>query len=55
MLKVESRCELRLYDGEGHGFFNYQNFKYYKKTVSETDLFLQSLGYLKNDPKLKIK
>ncbi|MEN8187304.1 MAG: alpha/beta hydrolase [Bacteroidota bacterium] len=55
MEKVESRCELRLYEGEGHGFFNYKNIGYYKKTVLEADRFLQSLGYLKNEPIIKIE
>lgn len=55
MGKVESRCELRLYEGEGHGFFNYVNFNYYKKTLSESDEFLQSLGYLKKEPIIEIE
>lgn len=55
MEKVKSRCELRLYEGEGHGFFNYKNFEYYKKTVYEADKFLQSLGYIENDPEIKIE
>jgi acetyl esterase/lipase len=45
MEKVGSRCELRLYEGEGHGFFNYTNPGNYKNTISEADIFLQSLGY----------
>jgi acetyl esterase len=48
MEKVGSRCELFLYEGEGHGFFNYSNIEFYKRTVSEADLFLTSLGYLTN-------
>ena len=44
-----SRCELRLYEGERHGFFNYNNRANFEKTVAETDLFLQSLGFLKSD------
>lgn len=55
MERVGSSCELQLYKGQGHGFFNYENFKYYKKTVSETDKFLKSLGYIKNDPNIKIE
>jgi acetyl esterase/lipase len=50
MEKVNSRCELHLYDGQSHGFFNYKNFEYYKKTVSAADEFLQSLGYLNKKP-----
>lgn len=55
MEKVKSRCELFLYEGQVHGFFNYKNFEYYKKTVIETDKFLQSLGYLFKEPLIEIK
>ena len=55
MNKVESRCDVHLYEGEPHGFFNYKNFEYYKKTISEGDKFLQSLGYLKEDPVVVIE
>lgn len=55
MDKVESRCDLKLYEGEGHGFFNYKNFESYKKTVIEADKFLVSLGYLKDEPIVKIE
>jgi acetyl esterase/lipase len=44
------RCELRVYEGRTHGFFNYRNFEDYTKTVEEMDLFLESLGYLKGKP-----
>lgn len=55
MQKVESRCELFLYEGQPHGFFNFRNFDYYKETLLQADLFLQSLGYLKQDPNIEIK
>jgi acetyl esterase/lipase len=55
MEKVKSQCVLKLYEGQGHGFFNYKNFEYYKKTVFETDAFLQSIGYLKGNPVIEIK
>ena len=55
MEKVKSTCVLHLYEGQVHGFFNYRNFEYYKKTVFEADGFLQSLGYLTNEPIIKIK
>jgi acetyl esterase len=54
MEKVDSRCELKLYEGERHGFFNYQHFDKYKQTVLETDQFLQSLGYLQEKPVVDI-
>lgn len=55
MEKVKSRCELHLYEGQGHGFFNYKNFEYYKKTISVADEFLQSLGYLNKEPVIEIE
>ncbi len=55
MEKVKSRCDLFIYEGQGHGFFNYKNLEYFKKTVSETDTFLQSIGILNKDPFVEIK
>lgn len=55
MRKVKSRCELFLYEGMAHGFFNYNKIENYKNTVSEADAFLQSLGYLKEEPSVKIE
>jgi len=55
MENVKSQCVLKLYEGQGHGFFNYKNLEYYKKTVFETDAFLQSIGYLKVNPVVEIK
>jgi acetyl esterase/lipase len=55
MEKVGSRCELKIYDGQNHGFFNYKNIAYYKKTVMDADAFLVSLGYLKNEPNVTIE
>lgn len=45
MEKVGSRCNLILYPGAGHGFFNKE--EYVEKTLSEADQFLISLGYIK--------
>ncbi len=54
MEAVGCRCDLFLYDGAGHGFFN--NYKhdgrFYVETVRETDRFLSSLGYLRGKPKI---
>ena len=55
MEKVGSRCDLFLYEGEGHGFFNYGRGENYKNTVSEANHFLVSLGYLKKEPVVEIK
>lgn len=54
MEKVGSRCELKLYEGAGHGFFNYNNTLHYRQTVKEADSFLQSLGYLNTEPVIPI-
>ena len=55
MEKVGSKCELFIYEGEGHGFFNYSHFDNYRKTVVESDRFLISLGYLTESPEVDIK
>ncbi len=55
MEKVGSRCDLKLYGGQAHGFFNYGNLEYYKQTILETDKFLQSLGYLDEEMTVEIK
>lgn len=45
--------ELRIYEGQGHGFFNHgkDNNRWYDATIEETDKFLTSLGWL--EPKTK--
>ncbi|WP_345278033.1 alpha/beta hydrolase [Litoribaculum gwangyangense] len=55
MQKVGSPCELLLYEGKEHGFFNYNKIENYKDTVSKTDTFLQTLGYLKKEPIIEIR
>ena len=43
------RCDLHLYEGQGHGFFNFNRSReYYDTTVAEMDRFLESLGYLES-------
>lgn len=42
-----NRCDLFLYPDQKHGFFNYKIEKYYRETLYQTDLFLQSLSYLR--------
>jgi acetyl esterase/lipase len=48
MTAAGNRCELRLYQDAGHGFFNYarRDSGFYAKTVAEMDSFLASLGWL---------
>jgi acetyl esterase/lipase len=54
MEKFGNRCDLKLYEGAGHGFFNHKNIENYKKTVEEADTFLQSIGFLKKYPTVTI-
>lgn len=51
MKKVGSRCEIHIYPGAGHGFFN--SAKYYIKTMIEADKFLATLGWLEGEPTLE--
>jgi len=55
MEEAGCRCDLYLYEGQKHGFFNYRDAseegsRYFKETVFQTDLFLASLGYLTGKP-----
>lgn len=54
MEKLGSRCELVLYEGEGHGFFNYGSRYNYWQTVLRADAFLRSLGYITSEPDILI-
>lgn len=49
------RCEVCLYDGQPHAFFNYRDGAnpFYYATVREADRFLASLGYLSGPPTLR--
>jgi acetyl esterase/lipase len=46
------RCELDLYEGREHGFFNYGNAggKDFLATLASADRFLASLGWLEGEP-----
>lgn len=48
--EVGARCDLILYPGEQHGFFNKEGAL--TKTLRETDIFLESLGYISGKPTL---
>jgi acetyl esterase len=52
MTKVGGRCELNLFEGQGHGFFNKP--EYLAKTMLLADQFLKSLGYIKGEPLLDL-
>jgi dienelactone hydrolase len=45
MQEAGRRCDVRLYQGAGHAFFNYKK-PSYESTVADIDTFLQSLGYI---------
>lgn len=44
--KTGGRCDLELYEGAWHGFFNYEHTNYYNVTVYRMEEFLMSLGYI---------
>lgn len=50
MKRVGSTCELHLYEDQIHGFFNYNNYEYFQKTIHQADTFLQSIGFLGSSP-----
>ena len=52
MEELGLRCDVRLYEGQRHGFFNTHNRRYFALTVIEMDRFLASLGYLEGEPTL---
>ncbi|PWE01368.1 alpha/beta hydrolase [Marinilabilia rubra] len=52
------RCDLFLYEGQKHGFFNLGAFnknspEFFNETMYRTDLFLMSLHYIPGGPKIK--
>lgn len=55
MEAVNARCDLKLYPGEKHSFFNYRFFEMYRTTLLDCDQFLQSIGYLDELPKVMIE
>ncbi len=55
MRQAGVRCDLHLYEGEGHGFLNHRGpggGKAYALTVREADRFLASLGWVRGEPTL---
>jgi hypothetical protein len=58
MEKAGRRCDLHLYEGQPHGFFNGPNRggafnTYYLQTVTAMDRFLVSLGYIKGEATIR--
>jgi acetyl esterase/lipase len=54
MREAGNRCELLIYDGAGHGFFNFARRAegFYEKTLRAADEFLGSLGWLEGAPEI---
>jgi acetyl esterase/lipase len=50
---VGSRCDLFIYPGQEHGFFNQPLYK--NNTMYEADKFLSSLGFLSGNPEINLK
>lgn len=48
MEKVKSRCDLKIYEGGKHGFFNYKEKspEFYNQSTADAQAFLESLGYI---------
>ncbi len=55
MKKAGVRCEVMIFDGMAHGFFNFgrHDNRPYFETVTAMDRFLGSLGWLEGEPTLK--
>jgi len=51
MKDLGNRCDLILYEGQDHAFFNIdKNRELHFQTMADADVFLTSLGYLKGEP-----
>jgi acetyl esterase/lipase len=49
MIAMGNRCEVHLYEGQGHGFFRFDPKKdksNYIGTIQDVEIFLKSLGYI---------
>ena len=55
MTKAGNRCDLDLYEGMPHGFFNagQNDNKPFAQTLTSVDKFLTSLGYLQGEPNVE--
>jgi acetyl esterase len=55
MNAVGARCDVLIYEGQPHSFFNFRNGTnpYYNATIVAADDFLKSLGYLTGAPSLE--
>lgn len=57
MKGVGARCDVRIYPGAGHGFFNKRgnDTRWFTETLVEADRFLASLGWVSGEPTLKVE
>jgi acetyl esterase/lipase len=55
MESLGNRCDVVLYEGQGHAFFAKPPVKYFIETTDEIDRFLVSLGYLEGQSTIKIQ
>lgn len=54
MEKLGSRCDLILYEGQAHGFFNYKkSINNFERTTFQADTFLISIGFIAGPPLLR--
>jgi acetyl esterase len=53
MQSFGNRCDVVLYEGQGHAFFAKPPIKYFIETTHEIDHFLVSLGYLEGQSTIK--
>jgi acetyl esterase len=55
MKKKKNVCELMTYEGQGHGFFNFNvSFDMYQSTLNVLDDFLVGQGFIEADPEGRI-
>jgi hypothetical protein len=51
MKKKKNACELVVYEGQGHGFFNFNvSFELYQGTLNVMDDFLVAQGFIEPNP-----
>jgi acetyl esterase/lipase len=57
MKAANARCDVRIYPGAGHGFFNKrkEDGRWFTETLVEADRFLASLGWVSGEPTLKVE
>ncbi|MCP9236594.1 alpha/beta hydrolase [Lewinella sp. JB7] len=48
--RVGGRCELHVYEGGRHGFFNVQNAEHFRATMEASERFLRELGWITSAP-----